>query len=279
MNRIGVCSWSLRPASPAALAEAVRSTGLEHVQLALDPLRAADGPWRVDATVASLNEAGITIVSGMMATAGEDYSSLASIERTGGVRPDEHWEANLAIARADAALAQRLSLGLVSFHAGFLPAKRGEPEREVMLERLRTIVDVFSEHGVRTCFETGQETAATLADFLEELDREDAGVNFDPANMILYDKGDPVDALGRLLPWVRQIHVKDALRTNTPGTWGTEVPVGEGEVDWVDFFGLVTKKKLDCDLLIEREAGDTRGGDIALARELVEGLLPRKEKS
>ena len=70
--------------------------------------------------------------------------------------------------------------------------------------------------------ETGQEVADTMAVFLKKLDRANVGVNFDPANMILYDKGDPIAALNKLVPPDKQCHIKDAVRTKTPGTWGEE---------------------------------------------------------
>ena len=266
MRRLGCCSWSLQATTPAELAERVAAVGVDAVQLALRPLR--EGSFDVDETVARLRDRGIDVCSGMMETLGEDYSSLDSIKRTGGVRPDEHWEGNLAIARADAALAKRLGLDLITFHAGFLPHDADDPERGRLLDRLRQVIDAFAEHGVRAGFETGQETAGTLIDALGELDRPTAGVNFDPANMILYDMGDPIDALARLAPWVRQIHIKDATRTTTPGTWGAEVTVGTGEVDWDAFFGVVRDHAIDVDWMIEREAGDDRVGDMRAAFEV-----------
>jgi sugar phosphate isomerase/epimerase len=264
---LGACSWSLRPRSAAALARSLRSLGLTSVQLALGPLD--DPSWRPDRTLGALRAAGIAVRSAMMSMRGEDYSSLESIRATGGVRPDAHWPANRAAAERQAAFAWRLGVRLVSFHAGFLPHRRDDPVRATMLERLRTIVDVYAAHAVQVAFETGQESADTLLDVLAELDRPAAGINFDPANMLLYDVGDPVAALDRLAPHVRQIHVKDARRTRVPGTWGEEVPVGQGEVDWGGFFEVFARHRLRCDLMIEREAGDDRAGDICRARDFV----------
>jgi len=87
---------------------------------------------------------------------------------------------------------------------------------------------------------------------------------------LLYDKGDPVEALRLLRPWIRQVHIKDARRTRIPGTWGEEVPVGTGEVNWSAFFGVLAGGGNSCDLVIEREAGGQRLVDVRLARELVE---------
>jgi sugar phosphate isomerase/epimerase len=264
---LGVCSWSLRPASAAELAERVRATGLAWVQLALDPLR--EGAWPVASTRAALAEAGIGIVSGMMGTVGEDYSTLDSIRASGGVRPDRHWEANRRNASECARIARELGLELITFHAGFLPEEEGA-ERQKLLTRLREVVDRCAEHGVRVAFETGQETAANLCGFLRELARPSAGVNFDPANMILYGMGEPVAALSTLAGFVRQIHVKDARAAARRGEWGSEVPVGTGEVDWQRFFAVVEREQLGVDLLIEREAGEERVVDIRTAHALLE---------
>jgi L-ribulose-5-phosphate 3-epimerase len=120
--------------------------------------------------------------------------------------------------------------------------------------------------------ETGQEAAATMAGFLKKLDRPNVGVNFDPANMILYDKGDPVAALRTLGPWLKQCHLKDAVRTKTPGTWGEEVRFGTGQVDWKAFFQALATVGFKGNLCIEREAGSQRVADIRAAREYVEKL-------
>ncbi|MGD9689306.1 MAG: sugar phosphate isomerase/epimerase family protein [Phycisphaerales bacterium] len=279
MSRVGVCSWSLQPASPTDLADKVRACGLDAVQLALDPLRT--GQWSEADTARALKAAGITICSGMMAFRGEDYSTLESIRRTGGVRPDLDWPENLDAAEACARLAERLGLALVTFHAGFIPHEAADPVRGIMIDRLRHVVDAFSARGVRVALETGQESAQTLLDALAELDRPLVGANFDPANMILYAMGDPVASL-RLLARagrVAQVHIKDALPTRTPGTWGEETPAGAGAVDWPAFFRVLREHAhtpahpLACDLVIERESGGTRLDDVRAAAALVRSHL------
>jgi len=105
-----------------------------------------------------------------------------------------------------------------------------------LIERLREVADVFGEKGIELAFETGQESGESLQRFLFKLDRANVGVNFDPANMILYEKGDPIQALRTLAPWLKQCHLKDANKTRRPGAWGEEVPLGAGEVTgWVSF--------------------------------------------
>ena len=269
--RLGVCSWSLQAASPRQLAERVESLGLRWLHLALDPIQ--DGVWGLEEVRRSLADRGIGIVSGMIGTIGEDYSSLESIRDTGGLRPDRHWEANLARARRSVELARDLGLELVTFHAGFIPHASEDPEKAKMIGRLRTFADLFGDAGLRLGLETGQETAETLEEVLREVDRLNLGVNFDPANMILYGMGDPIAALRRLARQVWQIHVKDALPTGQPGTWGTEVTVGTGAVDWKALHSVCLDKDVPLEFMIEREAGTDRLGDVLRAKSLIRGYF------
>ncbi len=279
-RRLGVCSWSLRSKSAADLASAVQACGVGGVQLHLDPLR--EGDWSLATTREVLARAGISILSGMMSMQGEDYSTLESIARTGGVRPDSTWHANFKAAERNATIAKELGQSLVTFHAGFLPhggTHEERAERGKMIERLRQLAEVFGSRGVRVALETGQEQADTLLGVLRDVnaglgDARRVGVNFDPANMILYGMGDPIAALRALRAHVVQVHIKDAVATRTPGTWGDEVPVGTGQVDWKAFFGVLGEGAA-CDCVIEREAGEARVDDVRTARDLVVGLMGR----
>lgn len=274
MPTLGLCSWSLHPANAAELVERVRATGLTAIQLALTPIAEQQPGWDERETIDALKSAGITVLSGMLATIGEDYSTLDTIRETGGVRPDKHWAANLARATKVADLAHRMGLKLVTFHAGFLPHDRKDPLYPVMIDRLRQIGDAFASRGVAVAFETGQEAAPTLVEVMRELDTGSMGVNFDPANMILYGMGDPIESLKLLAPWVKQVHVKDAIPTKTPGTWGNEVAVGTGAVDWKAFFAFIKQSLPTVDAVMEREAGEKRIDDIKTAAAHVRSLHP-----
>ncbi len=280
--RLAVCSWSLQPSDPADLVAKVRATGLDAVQMALTPM--AEDPARWGEAIDRLRDASIAVISGMLATVGEDYSTIARIAATGGVRPDATWPATEERAKRVADVAGRHQLGLVTFHAGFLPhGGRDAAEAEVrerMLGRLRRIAAIFAEHGVHLAYETGQEPAEDLASCLGELCTRDnpevGGVNFDPANMLLYGAGDPLAAAKRLAPWIRQVHVKDAVESGTPGEWGREVPVGTGQVDWQAFFAIIAAAPGRPDLVIEREAGDRRIDDVMTAARLVRSMVPAR---
>jgi sugar phosphate isomerase/epimerase len=263
--RLAVCSWSLAPTSPRDLAEQIRACGLSAVQLALDPIRR--GEWSESETRDELADAGVTIVSGMMAPAGEDYTTLDTIRATGGLTPDATWYENRHAAEENAAIAQRLGLSLVTLHAGCTP-DHDDDLRVAFLSRLREVCGRFSACGVRVAFETGQESAHAMIDLVESLSDFKAGINFDPGNVILYGQGDPIEAMSRLTPWIVQAHMKDAKASAVPGEWGEEVPAGTGEVDWTGFFSLLRSATPTVDVVIEREAGIVRVEDVRVAVDL-----------
>ena len=160
-------------------------------------------------------------------------------------------------------------MSLVSCHAGVLPESPDDPNYAKLTERIRRIARLLAAKGVNLAMETGQEEAGTLKAFLDSLGEPNVGVNFDPANMILYAKGDPVDAVKTLMPYLMQVHIKDALPTARPGTWGSEEVVGSGAVDWDAFLAALDDGGFRGAMCIEREAGDDRIVDIAVAHDFI----------
>jgi sugar phosphate isomerase/epimerase len=267
-QRLAVCSWSLQPKNPEDLLKKVKATGIRGVQLALDPLRETPHAWKQAPNL--LSAEGISIVSGMFGCVGEDYSSLESIRLTGGISPDSTWEQNRKNIQSTAALAHLLGLKLVTFHAGFLPHRQTDKQFSKMLGRLDEVATLFERANIVLGLETGQETAPLLLGLLKKLNRPNVGVNFDPANMILYGKGDPIEALQVLGGWILQVHLKDATPTKVPGTWGKEVPAGKGAVDWSAFFSTLKQLNFAGPIVIEREAGTQRVEDIHRAKAVAE---------
>lgn len=271
---MGVCSWSLKATGPKDLAEKVNKLGLKRVQLGLTPHREDPGAW--EGVQETLGESGIDIVSGMFSTIGEDYTTPETIRRTGGVVPDEHWAENWDLAKAAVTLAQSMGVKLVSAHAGFLPHDVSDPTFDKLTSRVVELAKLFEQHGCLMLLETGQESAKTLLAFLAEVRARGAGnvdVNFDPANMILYDMDEPIHALRLLGPRVRQVHVKDARRPAVKGAWGEEVVVGTGEVDWGAFVSILAGVSFDGSYIFEREAGEDRVGDIAKGIEAIKAAM------
>ena len=273
INRLGICSWSLQTGSVDELARKLDVCGEHRVQIALCPFLEDDA--QLTTLQNAIDSGEIVLCSGMMETIGEDYSSLEQIKMTGGVRPDAHWDANLDRSKRCAAIAHELGLKLVTFHAGFIPEDDTVLHTR-MVDRLCRVAEVFNEKGIVLGLETGQERAETLLELLSTIaSRVQVGVNFDPANMILYGMGDPIESMGLLRDSIVQVHMKDAIATDTPGTWGTEVSAGDGQVDWDAFFEITHALDRSVDVIIEREAGDQRVEDIRTAHTLAMKQIER----
>jgi len=260
---VGICSWSLQK-DITGVAEAMKEIGLSHVNLAV---RSAveDTTGRCLEEIKAQNW---TISSTMLNLPQEDYSTLETIKATGGVVPDDCWQRTRELFSAAVDVTAELGAKYILMHMGFID-ESDKASFNKLYERVRHLADVAGEKGLKLLMETGQETAEELRRFLEKMNHPAVVVNFDPANIILYDKGDPIESVKTLAPWVRHIHIKDAIRTDKPGTWGTEVPWGQGQVGTGEFLETLKKIGFEGVLAIEREAGDDRFGDIKMAAEML----------
>jgi len=263
---IGVCSWSLRT-DVAGVVEAMNKLGIDHVHLGI---RAALQEKGKDFLV-TVQKQNWTISSTMIDFPQEDYSTLESIKATGGIAPDEYWLENQKLFLGAVDVTAKLGVQYLSMHAGFIDESNPDYTKK-FYHRIRILADAADKKGILLLLETGQETAEELRHFLEELDHPAIGVNFDPANMILYDKGNPIEAVRTLARWIKHIHIKDAIRTKKPGTWGSEVPWGDGQVGTEAFLKTLEEIGFEGTLAIERESGDNRFGDIKLAANRLKGF-------
>jgi L-ribulose-5-phosphate 3-epimerase len=263
---LGVCSWSLQVTSIPELAALMDQLGVDYVQIACgDPHHAS---WdEGDAMPEAALSAGLKMTGAMLGFPGEDYTTPRTIQQTGGFGPAALRAERLE--RLAWALERTRALGLhdLMLHAGFLPDP-GDPDRRAVLDTLGKAADMASARGVTLAFETGQETADLLRRTLDELAAPNLKVNFDPANMLLYDMGDPIRAVEILGPDIRSVHVKDANRPTTPGQWGEEVPLGAGQVDIARFVRALREAGYAGPLCIEREVGD----QAARVRDIAHGL-------
>jgi sugar phosphate isomerase/epimerase len=260
---IGVCSWSLQVKSVPELRRLLDRLGIDVVQIACgDPHHAA---WEEgDRLPKVAREAGLRMTGAMLGFPGEDYTTPRTIQKTGGFgNPATRAE---RLARFQWGLERTRALGLddLMLHAGFIPEPL-DRDRKPFLDTLARVSDLAKAQGITVAFETGQETANLLRMTLDELKCLNLKVNFDPANMLLYDKGDPLRAVEILGPDIRSVHVKDARRPTTPGIWGEEVPLGQGQVNIRAFVQTLKKVGFRGPLCIEREVGsqEQRLEDIA----------------
>src|SRR5262249_54067652 len=142
----------------------------------------------------------------------------------------------------------------IMLHAGFIPAI-GDASRKAFLDTLSQVAELARQAGITAAFETGQESSALLRRTLDDLKSPNLKVNFDPANMLLYDKDDPLKAVELLAPDIRSVHVKDANRPTTKGAWGEEVPLSRGQTNTKEFVKMLKKVGYRGPLCIEREVG------------------------
>jgi sugar phosphate isomerase/epimerase len=251
---IGVCSWSLQVKSVPELKRFLDRLGIDVVQIACgDPHHAS---WdEGDAMPSAAKSAGFRMSGAMLGFPGEDYTTPQTIEKTGGfgdpaTRPERLERFKWGLRRT-----RELGLSDLMLHAGFIP-EVGDPGRKPFLDTLAQVVDLARREGVTVAFETGQETASLLRRTLDDLKAPSLKVNFDPANMLLYDKDDPIRAVELLAPDIRSVHVKDAHRPKQKGAWGDEVPLGKGQTNTKLFVKTLKKVGYRGPLCIEREVGD-----------------------
>ena len=250
---IGVCSWSLQVTSVPELKGFLDRLDIDVVQIACgDPHHAS---WNEgDAMPAAAKAAGFRMSGAMLGFPGEDYTTPAHIERTGGFGDPATRPARLETFQWG--LQRTLDLGLtdIMLHAGFIP-EVGADGRKAFLDTLAHVADLAARVGVTVAFETGPETSTLLRRTLDDLKCPNLKVNFDPANMLLYDKDDPIRAVELLAPDIRSVHVKDANRPTAKGAWGEEVPLGTGQTNTGLFVQSLRKAGYRGPLCIEREVG------------------------
>jgi len=251
---IGVCSWSLQVTRVPELKGFLDRLGIDVVQIACgDPHHAS---WTEgDAMPAAAKAAGFRMSGAMLGFPGEDYTTPQTIEKTGGfgdpaTRPQRLERFKWGLART-----KDLGLSDIMLHAGFIP-EVSSPDRKAFLDTLAQVGDLAKAAGVIVAFETGQESATLLRRTLDDLKSPNLKVNFDPANMLLYDKDDPLKVLDLLAPDIRSVHVKDGTRPTVKGTWGKEVPLGRGQTNTKGFVKALKRIGYRGPLCIEREVGN-----------------------
>jgi L-ribulose-5-phosphate 3-epimerase len=270
---LGVCSWSLQVKSIPELLRLLSRLDCNRVQIACGDPHHAD--WiEGERLPAAARHAGLAMTGAMFGFPGEDYTTPQTIARTGGfgdpaLRPERLERLKWALQRT-----RDLGLSDLMFHGGFIP-DHASPDYAGFVKTLQQAADLAQAQGVTLALETGQETSAALLRLLKDLQRLNVKVNFDPANMLLYDMDDPHEAVERLGPYIRSVHAKDARRPRQKGAWGEEVPLGQGEVDIPRFLMMLMKVDFKGPVMVEREVGtqEERVRDIAAGLRLLEREL------
>ncbi len=223
-------------------------------------------------------DAGITITAVFGGFAGESYADIATTAATVGLVPEETRAARAQEMKEISDFARLLGCDTVALHIGFVPDDTDSPSYRDLIDVTRDLLDHVARNQQRLHLETGQETADHLLQFIADVDRPNLFINFDPANMILYGTGDPLEALEKVGHLVRSVHCKDAkwAPEDVRGIeWGQEVPLGEGDVDMENYLRTLKEIGYTGPLTIEREIAHDRErqkADIGKAVKLLEEL-------
>jgi sugar phosphate isomerase/epimerase len=267
---IGAMFWAVRDTVPR-----IKQLGVNCGQLGcagdlvLDA--AAANEWRTE-----LSREDFALVTVFAAYNGESYADGPTVQQTVGFIPPATRAEREARTIELSEFAGAIGVKSIACHIGFVPEDDQHPDFIAVKGMVQRICDHAAKHGQTFALETGQEPAHTLMHFLKSVDRDNIGINFDPANMILYGTGDPIEALGILAPKVISVHAKDGdwPPKDVPGALGTERPLGQGSVGMKRFVDKLKEIGYKGPMNIERETEDLdqRYIDMAMAVKLLESL-------
>lgn len=212
---------------------------------------------------------------------GESYADIPTTVRTVGLVPQQTRAERAQEMKEISDFARLLGCDTVALHIGFVPEERSSAEYRSLIDVTRDLLDHVARNRQKLHLETGQETADHLLEFIQDVDRDNLFINFDPANMILYGTGDPIEALKKVGRLVRSVHCKDgkwAAPEKRGREWGTEVALGDGDVNMELYLRTLAEIGYTGPLTIEREIAHDRErqkADIGHAVRLLESLKQR----
>ncbi len=216
------------------------------------------------------------MVTAFCAYNGESYADIPTVQQTVGFIPRQTRAEREKRTLEVSDFARDAGIPSIATHIGFVPEDDTDADYTAVRGMVRRICDHAAKNHQTFALETGQEPADTLLRFLIDVNRPNLGINFDPANMILYGTGDPVDALGTLAQHVLSVHCKDGdwPAKGVAGALGEEKPLGQGAVGMPRFVQKLKSIGFKGPLNIEREVQDPaqRLRDIGMGVKLLEQL-------
>jgi len=201
-----------------------------------------------------LKSMGITCTAVFGGFAGESYADIPTTQRTIGLVPPETRAERTQEMKGIADYAAMMGVNVAALHLGFIPHHRDDDLYKDVVAVTREVCDHCRRNNQALHLETGQETADGLLQFIHDVERDNLWVNFDPANMILYGSGDPIEAVKKVGQYIRSVHCKDGNWAANPGQeFGEEVPLGEGDVGMETFLRTLDEIGYTGPLTVERE--------------------------
>jgi sugar phosphate isomerase/epimerase len=233
--------------------EVARELGVPTIQLHT-PHAEGRTPEAAEKFVRKLKDYGIELTCVFGGFEGESYADIPTVERTIGLVPRETRDARLVEMKEISDFTRLLGCSVIGLHVGVVPHDRGSKDYAEVIDITRQLCDHAARNGQAVHLETGQETAEALLKYIEDSERKNLFINFDPANMILYGTGEPIPALKLVGKYVRSVHCKDGTWSDQPGVaWGCEVPLGKGDVDMRAYLSTLKEIGYTGPLTIERE--------------------------
>jgi L-ribulose-5-phosphate 3-epimerase len=191
-----------------------------------------------------------------------------------GLVPRETRAARIAHIKKASDFAKQCGIQAVQTHCGFIPENPNDPVYKETITAMKEVVGYCKNNGQNFRYETGQETPITLVRAMQDVGLDNQGVNFDLANLILYGKANPVDAIELLGPYVQGMHAKDGLFPTNPKELGKEVPIGKGKVDFPRIIERLKQLDYRGAVTIEREiSGPQQVADVREAKDYLEKLI------
>ena len=190
-----------------------------------------------------------------------------------GLVPPETRKERLDALKKASDFARSIGIASVTTHVGFIPENPLDPIYLSLIDVLKKVAKLCGRNDQEFWFETGQETPVTLLRTIEDVGAENLGVNFDPANLLMYGKANPVDALDIIGIYVRGVHAKDGEYPTNGRELGKEKPIGEGRVNFPVLIKKLKALGYSGALTIEREiSGPQQIEDIKKAKVYLESL-------
>ncbi|MGB2677297.1 MAG: sugar phosphate isomerase/epimerase family protein [Candidatus Acidiferrum sp.] len=255
---------------PEAAMAKVHDLGLLTCQVFVDDFE----PEQVARLRLALEKYGIEATSLVVGGPGKEVWDFYQGPLTIGLVPPETRAARILHIKKASDFAKQCGIPAVQTHCGFIPENPNDQLYKETVTAIREVAAYCKRHGQNLRYETGQETPITLLRAIQDVGVDNQGVNFDVANLILYGKANPVDALELLGPYVQGIHAKDGLWPSNPRELGEEVPIGKGKVDFPRIIARLKDLDYRGAVTIEREiSGPQQLADVRAAKDYLEKLI------
>ena len=256
----------------------IREMGMESCQLVCWDRAVLHSDEAAENVKAAMKKHGVTITAFWCGWEGRAVWDFYEGQLTLGLVPSDCRHDRLKMLMEGSDFAKKLGVTDFVTHVGFLPENPYDPKYEEVLTACRAIVEKCRKNGQNFLFETGQETPITLKRAIQDIERVlgqgNVGINLDPANLIMYGKSNPVDALEVFGEYVMGVHGKDGKYPTDGHFLGDEVPLGQGKVNFPVFVEKLRKVGYEGDITIEREiTGEEQKKDILLAKQILDQLV------